>query len=904
MSFDISSSTGESIPVVYKAGDVVMKGSVAKEKETATADLRSTECNVVYRPANVKRFSVKLKQLLPGLLTSAYVFHTTHSNVRWLIYDKCLSIVSSFNMNDVNGYYDDRYKSDLLKRRVHYNNVRDNRVRHKNKNGACDSAKEENMFNVVSEVNRIVLDKTGTLTSDSVDVINKFVMHNKLDAELDIGLCVTGCKFGNGTRNTIDVLGYRNSSYIVNSTGHIHYISHCNSRVDQLRAEQQSIGRVLKVERFNSLTRSTKSIVEYNNGEIVVYTKHADSLVDNIDDAEEGVRRIFISSNKTDNTDNTDNTNNTTEEIGYIDLSTYLRPSSSQVVQKLLKGGIKVMIVTGDNIQNGVWCCKGVGLCSGPVNVIEVVEGKLVCSTHGGTHDGTRNKGSKRRLRFKDVRKVFERDVAITGEVLEYIAKHSTPSTPPTPSAPSASLVRHIISQLPSIKVVALTTPSTKGLVISLLKEAGEVVGMVGDGVNDVEGMREADFSVGLFRGCDDYDDHDDLDDVVGEQEDDRGSRRTLKEKIGIVVNNIKVKYLGAFRGALHGHGDTSLAMSVRALRAYNSTGSLVDAVKEEVRRNQIISGGGVDLVKLLRNETIKKCVRRDTGRYDTGRYDIDDVNDINDINDNVTANQATSISTYQSINPSIACLLPLISTSMAYSNTRVNNVKSIVSENLLEFFKNGLVGGGVGEGAGEAMRMLKVLAEGSFITAVDDISFEPVPFNKVTSRRPASDVYCRSHLCSVLLQGVVNACVLMCGYNKSLTWHDESNTAVLSLIKLSSGNHAGLKILERRLIDRSAFKYCKNYVSDVVYYLSVVQCLLVNAVNQDSRYSRSLFTNLKFHTNVIGMVVFLGVVLYNYGSVLEMKGFEDYMIFYLVKLTFVNLVGVVAAKQFCFLLE
>ena len=50
-------------------------------------------------------------------------------------------------------------------------------------------------------------------------------------------------------------------------------------------------------------------------------------------------------------------------------------------------------------------------------------------------------------------------------------------------------------------KVFAKLTPSQKGDVINSLKEQGEVVGMLGDGINDCVALRNADVGISVDTG-------------------------------------------------------------------------------------------------------------------------------------------------------------------------------------------------------------------------------------------------------------------------------------------------------------------------------------------------------------------------------------------------------------------
>lgn len=62
---------------------------------------------------------------------------------------------------------------------------------------------------------------------------------------------------------------------------------------------------------------------------------------------------------------------------------------------------------------------------------------------------------------------------------------------------------REILELLPRIRVIARSTPSDKSRLVRLAKEAGHVVGMTGDGVNDAPALKASDVGFAMGSGTD-----------------------------------------------------------------------------------------------------------------------------------------------------------------------------------------------------------------------------------------------------------------------------------------------------------------------------------------------------------------------------------------------------------------
>lgn len=125
---------------------------------------------------------------------------------------------------------------------------------------------------------------------------------------------------------------------------------------------------------------------------------------------------------------------------GFAVLSDRIRPEVKDAVQKSLKAGIKVKILTGDNKQTAFAIAQKLGLA-------------------------------------------YTQDECVDGS---YINENSD---------------EDLIKRLDDIKVVARCLPETKLRIVKLLKKSGEIVAVTGDGVNDAPAVKNADVGIAMGDG-------------------------------------------------------------------------------------------------------------------------------------------------------------------------------------------------------------------------------------------------------------------------------------------------------------------------------------------------------------------------------------------------------------------
>lgn len=126
--------------------------------------------------------------------------------------------------------------------------------------------------------------------------------------------------------------------------------------------------------------------------------------------------------------------------IGLCGMMDALKPGVKQAVEECRTAGVKTVMITGDHARTAYAIAKQAGICRGE----------------------------------------SDRDKVFSGEQLDAM-----------PKAQRAEAIRRG-------KVFARVTPAHKNLIVKVKKNAGEVVAMTGDGVNDAPSIKEADIGIGM----------------------------------------------------------------------------------------------------------------------------------------------------------------------------------------------------------------------------------------------------------------------------------------------------------------------------------------------------------------------------------------------------------------------
>lgn len=153
-----------------------------------------------------------------------------------------------------------------------------------------------------------------------------------------------------------------------------------------------------------------------------------------------GRRVIAFSSYKGDVGKNPDLSGGIASFDGYAVISDPVRPEIKESVKKCKEAGIRVMMMTGDNLSTATAIALEIGI-------------------------------------IKDKSEVVSADVI------------------------DSSTNERLRSILKKVKVVARSTPSTKLKIVDSLKKCGEVVAVTGDGVNDAPAISKADIGVAMGSG-------------------------------------------------------------------------------------------------------------------------------------------------------------------------------------------------------------------------------------------------------------------------------------------------------------------------------------------------------------------------------------------------------------------
>ncbi|GAV07712.1 hypothetical protein RvY_17520-2 [Ramazzottius varieornatus] len=163
--------------------------------------------------------------------------------------------------------------------------------------------------------------------------------------------------------------------------------------------------------------------------------------------------------------------------VGFLIISTPLRPESQAVVQELLQASHHITMITGDNALTACHVASELAFCQEKSSLIFEPAQNGWESVHG-----------RQLLPFETVLEKGRAtdDLCLTGPGLDFIQANY-----------DRSLVRSV---LPKVKVFARFTPTQKEWLINELKHLGFVTLMVGDGTNDVGALKHAHVGVALLQ--------------------------------------------------------------------------------------------------------------------------------------------------------------------------------------------------------------------------------------------------------------------------------------------------------------------------------------------------------------------------------------------------------------------
>ena len=296
-------------------------------------------------------------------------------------------------------------------------------------------------------MNILCTDKTGTLTED------KIVLEKYLDVYGNEDINVLKCAFLNsyfqtGLKGSID-------EAVINRAlkNNLSNLVEEYKKIDEIPFDFSRRRLSVVVEREEEKTLITKGAIEeilnicttikYNH-EVQPITKEIKDNIKKIANKlnEDGLRTIAVC--KKDNVDKTENFSVEDETqmslIGFVGFLDPPKEDAKLAIEKLNNAGIRVIVLTGDNVAVTKSICK-----------------KVDINTHK----------------------------IITGSQIDKLADNG------------------VLRLLKKCNVFAKLSPIQKARIVRLLKEAGNVVGYIGDGINDAPSLTNSDVGISVDTAVD-----------------------------------------------------------------------------------------------------------------------------------------------------------------------------------------------------------------------------------------------------------------------------------------------------------------------------------------------------------------------------------------------------------------
>lgn len=296
-------------------------------------------------------------------------------------------------------------------------------------------------------VSVICSDKTGTLTQNKMSVERVVAYGNGNGERLKLNALTNSTanvKFDGGKENSF---GSATEIALIK-----HYDKNCDSYTKY--RDKRLIGRVLP---FNSSNKYM--VTEYLSGDNLWLLKGAPEIIINDCDLSENQKRALlfeieksqalgkrviafssIESAKLEDCSKLGLTKGKAKFDGYAVISDPVRPDVKKSIEICKNAGVKVMMMTGDNLATATSIANQLGLLESG--------GKVLLADYIDS------------LAETDLKKIIA-----------------------------------------DVKVVARSTPTTKLKIVNALKSRGEVVAVTGDGVNDAPAIQNADLGVSMGSG-------------------------------------------------------------------------------------------------------------------------------------------------------------------------------------------------------------------------------------------------------------------------------------------------------------------------------------------------------------------------------------------------------------------
>lgn len=171
---------------------------------------------------------------------------------------------------------------------------------------------------------------------------------------------------------------------------------------------------------------------------------------------------------------------------GFLVFHTPLKKDAAETVKMLNESSHRVVMITGDNPLTAVHVAKQVSIVERDTLILDLPE------PGHGSHDLVWRSTDETTIIPVDPRKSLDislfddYDLCITGYALEKLNDHDQ----------IVDLVRHTW-------VYARVSPNQKEFILTVLKDAGYMTLMCGDGTNDVGALKQAHIGVALLNGTD-----------------------------------------------------------------------------------------------------------------------------------------------------------------------------------------------------------------------------------------------------------------------------------------------------------------------------------------------------------------------------------------------------------------
>ena len=298
----------------------------------------------------------------------------------------------------------------------------------------------------------LLIDKTGTLTQNSMRVKNFWIMDKKKLKQLLMTAVLgnTASLIEKASENKFDIVGDRTDGAV------LLWAKEQNGDTKSL----MDGGKIIEENTFDQESKTISTVFEEDGKRYVFVRGAPESILEKSkvseeeknkinkvmeDYAREGLRIIGFGSKIENHEKETDREHieNNLEFLGIVGIHDAPRPDAKDAVESAKKAGIKVIMVTGDNEITALTIAKEVGLIDKDEDVV------------------TGQELSK--MTDEELKKIIEKT-----------------------------------------RIFARTTPEDKLRLTTLFKELGYVVGVTGDGVNDALALKKADVGVSMGqRGTD-----------------------------------------------------------------------------------------------------------------------------------------------------------------------------------------------------------------------------------------------------------------------------------------------------------------------------------------------------------------------------------------------------------------